>query len=297
MVLAGACKAHRGYVVYILHIRLNRMSTHSHGQQSSLSFSARTAASLDIVVTHQPKPLKILFLHGWNSVVGGVKPTYLLEQGNEVCNPKLSDEVWEDALATAQNAFDSQQPDVIVGSSRGGAVAMNLRSGTVPLVLLCPAWKRWGSMDTVKSNTLILHSRDDEVIPFADSEELVHRSGIDIDALMEVGNDHRLAAPGSLSAMHWACQILASDAATTLFQSDPPNSPPRVRKDVASHDEASYVCDACGEEIVIPLDLSEGSTQRYVEDCPVCCRANIIHVHMDENGDFDVWAEPEQDYE
>ena len=44
------------------------------------------------------------------------------------------------------------------------------------------------------------------------------------------------------------------------------------------HDEASYVCDACGEEIVIPLDISQGSSQEYVEDCPVCCRANLIHI-------------------
>jgi len=34
-------------------------------------------------------------------------------------------------------------------------------------------------------------------------------------------------------------------------------------------DEASYVCDACGEEIVVPIDLSAGTEQEYVEDCPV----------------------------
>jgi hypothetical protein len=277
-----------------------RFRQHGHAIACSVAshaFYVRTTASLDIVVTHQPKPLKILFLHGWNSVVGGVKPTYLIEQGNEVCNPKLSDDDWEDALSAAQLAFDTQRPDVIVGSSRGGAVAMNLQSGTVPMVLLCPAWKRWGSIDTVRSNTLILHSREDEVIPFADSEELVNRSELDLDALMEVGHDHRLADPGSLSAMHWACQILASDAAMTLFPSDPANSKPRNRKSVASQDDASYVCDACGEEIVIPLDLSEGATQRYVEDCPVCCRANVIHVHLDDDGNSHVWAEPEQDYD
>jgi hypothetical protein len=57
--------------------------------------------------------------------------------------------------------------------------------------------------------------------------------------------------------------------------------------------EASYVCDACGEEIVIPLDLSAGESQEYVEDCPVCCHANVIHVEIDEQGDFRVWAEAE----
>jgi hypothetical protein len=42
------------------------------------------------------------------------------------------------------------------------------------------------------------------------------------------------------------------------------------------NDEASYVCDSCGEEIVIPLDLTAGASQHYVEDYPVCCRPNGI---------------------
>ncbi len=56
------------------------------------------------------------------------------------------------------------------------------------------------------------------------------------------------------------------------------------------HDEASYICDACGEEIVVPLDLSAGTSQEYVEDCPVCCRPNVVHVEIGEDGDVQVWA-------
>ncbi len=58
------------------------------------------------------------------------------------------------------------------------------------------------------------------------------------------------------------------------------------------HDEATYLCDACGEEIVVPIDVSEGSDQEYVEDCPVCCNPNVIHVSVNGN-DVRVWAEPE----
>ena len=58
-------------------------------------------------------------------------------------------------------------------------------------------------------------------------------------------------------------------------------------------DEASYTCDGCGEEIVVPLDLSQGSSQEYVEDCPVCCRASVIRVEIDEAGEVRAWAEPE----
>jgi len=57
--------------------------------------------------------------------------------------------------------------------------------------------------------------------------------------------------------------------------------------------DASYICDACGEEIVIPLDPSQGSEQEYVEDCPICCRPNVIHVEFDEQGESRIWAEGE----
>ena len=59
------------------------------------------------------------------------------------------------------------------------------------------------------------------------------------------------------------------------------------------HDEAAYICDTCGEQIVVPLDLSAGESQKYVEDCPVCCRANVIHVEIEEDGEARVWAEAE----
>ena len=53
---------------------------------------------------------------------------------------------------------------------------------------------------------MILHSRGDEVIPFADSQELVAASGLSDECLIEVGSDHRLADPEPLQAMLDACQ-------------------------------------------------------------------------------------------
>jgi hypothetical protein len=50
---------------------------------------------------------------------------------------------------------------------------------------------------------VILHSRADDVVPFADSEELAKNSGV---TLIEVGTDHRLADPEPLEAMLKACE-------------------------------------------------------------------------------------------
>jgi hypothetical protein len=150
--------------------------------------------------------MKILFLHGWNSVPGGVKPSYLISHGHEVVNPVLDDDDFDQAVRTAQAEYDRHRPDVIVGSSRGGAVAMNLVSGSTPLVLLCPAWRRWGTVGTVKPGTVILHSEADDVIPFAESRELVRASGLPDSGLVVVGTDHRLADPEPLKPMLEACE-------------------------------------------------------------------------------------------
>lgn len=59
--------------------------------------------------------------------------------------------------------------------------------------------------------------------------------------------------------------------------------------------EAEYVCEHCGEEIIVPVDLSAGSEQTYTEDCPVCCAPNVLHVIVGPNGEIIVDARSEQD--
>jgi hypothetical protein len=149
--------------------------------------------------------MKILFHHGWLSMPGGVKPMHLSQHGHAVINPKLPDDDFAEAVRIAQAEFDKHQPDVVVGSSRGGAVAININSGAAKLVLLCPAWKKWGTAKTVKPDTVILHIRADDVIPFAASEELVRNSGLPASVLIEIGNDHRLADQEPLAAMLKEC--------------------------------------------------------------------------------------------
>ena len=89
---------------------------------------------------------------------------------------------------------------------------MNLKAGDARLVLLCPAWKKWGNATTVKPGTIVLHSQADEVIPFADSEDLVRNSGLDASSLWVVGHDHRLADDESLARLHAACVGTAANS-------------------------------------------------------------------------------------
>lgn len=43
-------------------------------------------------------------------------------------------------------------------------------------------------------------------------------------------------------------------------------------------EEAGYLCTACGEQIIVPLDISAGNFQEYIEDCPVCCRPHRLQI-------------------
>jgi hypothetical protein len=58
----------------------------------------------------------------------------------------------------------------------------------------------------------------------------------------------------------------------------------------ALREQAAYNCDWCHEQIVVPLDVSAGASQEYVEDCPVCCRPNLIRVELDDDGSPRLWA-------
>lgn len=158
------------------------------------------------------KPMKILYLHGWQSVPGGVKPSFLAAHGHELIEPALPDENFDGAVALAQAELEKHSPALVVGSSRGGAVAMGLAAGAVPLLLLCPAWKRWGRARAVPAGTVILHSPVDEVVPYADSQELLRNSGLPESALISVGTEHRLADPASLRVILAAVERFAETA-------------------------------------------------------------------------------------
>ena len=45
--------------------------------------------------------------------------------------------------------------------------------------------------------------------------------------------------------------------------------------------EAGFQCAGCGEWNETRVDESAGHRQSYVEDCQVCCRANVLRVEYD----------------
>lgn len=50
--------------------------------------------------------------------------------------------------------------------------------------------------------------------------------------------------------------------------------------------ELSCSCPYCGERVDVWVDMGGGTRQRYVEDCPVCCRPWDVRIDSDEMGEL-----------
>lgn len=146
--------------------------------------------------------MKLLFCHGLEGSPNGRKATALRDAGHEVLAPPLPRNDFEQAVQAALLVASEHRPDVLVGSSRGGAVAMRAASASAaPLVLLAPAWRRFGVPPSVRPNTRVLHGIKDDVVPLADSVELESASGLPQENLIPLNDDHRLGSPLALEAL------------------------------------------------------------------------------------------------
>ena len=144
-------------------------------------------------------PAKVLFLHGLESKQGGQKPKYLEKCGYVVLNPALPKYSFDESVEIAQDIIDKEQPDIIVGSSRGGAVAMHCKNNGIPLVLIAPAWKRFGAGDApISTPTSVLHCRYDDIVEYDDSKQLAENDKV---TLISCGESHRMNDSDALSAL------------------------------------------------------------------------------------------------
>lgn len=150
--------------------------------------------------------MKVLFLHGLESQPGGTKACHLEKLGYSVLNPALPRESFEESVRIAQEVIDAERPDVVVGSSRGGAVAMCVSTQGAALVLIAPAWQRFMSVEQLgefkirhdNQKTIILHSDNDDIVLPQDSAQLESLYGI---KKISVGLNHRMSDREALEAL------------------------------------------------------------------------------------------------
>ena len=116
--------------------------------------------------------------------------------------PLLVRRMFRRSIAVQRALLLANQIDVVVGSSFGGAVAIELlhtgawRGRTV---LLCPAqrlvagraWRPGSTLPADASRVVVVHGRKDETVPLGHSRALVKGTAA---RLIEVDDEHRLSA-------------------------------------------------------------------------------------------------------
>ncbi len=157
---------------------------------------------------HTTPSLKILFLTGYGSRPGGPASAALRAEGHSIVEPDLPDGSFARSVTLAQRIFHRHQPDLVVGWSRGGAVAMSLDSHGTPLILIAPAWKSWGTRSSVHDDVTILHSPHDDLVPIGDSQELLQNSELSPQQLLAVGEDHHMIDDEAVLTLLEAVEIL-----------------------------------------------------------------------------------------
>ena len=132
--------------------------------------------------------MKIVYLHGLHSSPMSYKRKVLEDMGHIVCAPYLRADDWNASLWHARSIITRVKPDVVVGSSRGGAVALAVQPDC-RVLLIAPAYAKYYPEAKLSPQTHILHSANDEVIPYSDSVKLARSCK---ERLHQVGSSHRM---------------------------------------------------------------------------------------------------------
>lgn len=142
---------------------------------------------------------RVLFAHGKEGNPNGTKAKMLKEKFGALV-PKLTNsfelvDFLED-LDHIENI--GQSVDVMIGSSRGGALVAQVRNPNVRKILICPAWKRFDALllPFLNEDDIIIHSKSDNLVLFEDSVLLKETFGC---TLIEAGYDHRMGDDETLA--------------------------------------------------------------------------------------------------
>lgn len=139
---------------------------------------------------------RVLFVHGLEGNPQGSKARFLAEHFDAL-TPAMDTSSFEGSIETIRAALASHQPEVLVGSSFGGAVALallqvGLFSG--PTLLLAPAARAYDLELALPPNVrvIIAHGTRDDVVPPDDSRALAETGSPGLVELVMVDDEHRL---------------------------------------------------------------------------------------------------------
>lgn len=140
--------------------------------------------------------MRVLFMHGLESSPQGNKALYLARHF-EAHTPAMDTGDFQACLAQQTAAIAEFRPDVVIGSSFGGALAvlMLVRGAwTGPTLLLAQASARFDPTLELPADVpvLLVHGTRDDVIDIEGSRRLARTGTPERVRLVEVDDGHRL---------------------------------------------------------------------------------------------------------
>lgn len=146
-------------------------------------------------------PGRLLFLDGLGCNPEGFKPRFLRWLGYDVFAPLLNDRDFDDSLRIAEAALREFAPDVIVGYSRGGGLALRLTDQVIPRLLIAPSLKYVPDRQGFAGRLIILHSATDDSLPLESVREHLLRADLRTAELRVVGEDHTMIDEPALASL------------------------------------------------------------------------------------------------
>ena len=165
---------------------------------------------------------RVLFLDGIGCNPEGFKVRFLRGLGYDVVAPMLPDRDFPGSVAIAEAALRDAVPDVIVGYSRGAAVAVASSDDRIPRVLIAGALHWVPDGRRFPGRVIALHSEEDYGLPLEEVREHLRRCGIAADVLRIVGEDHTMIDEPALAALADALREVLRD------ETDSPSGPQAV---------------------------------------------------------------------
>lgn len=160
--------------------------------------------------------LRVQFAHGLASSPYGNKAR-LLSQHFDAHTPEMDTRNLESCIGVHKAALESFKPDLLIGSSFGGAVAVALLERGAwrgPTLLLAQAARYYMPSCRLPEGVRVtlVHATEDEVVDVSGSRELAQTGTPSLVELIEVDDDHaltKLAESGELVRLvNRAAQLL-----------------------------------------------------------------------------------------